>query len=193
MVISADKFKWLASKYNNAKSEIDGIYIRNGDIYAYHVSIAINDRSIGYKIIEKEAIKLIEEGLIKNCITYKYQDMTLISGKGFEINKLPLYRDIEHEYLRLDSEVFNFNDLRVLARIMDSGDTDRCIGYEVMYKDGSIHNLSKADIIKLTKGGIVSNLELVDIGGKQALRGVGISLSKLPKKISIRDKLEKLG
>lgn len=190
MIIDERKFIGVLEKNKDIQCRITGKFIKNGDIRSYLLECRVDRRVLVSEVQEERVIELIKLNRIISCKLMNYNGKDTIIGTA----RVPVYRDIKDvKYLSDKSEIFNFGDMLVIGRILDLKDRRKCIGYEVLFKDGKIHNIEKGAVIRLAKNGIVRNMDVVQIDGRNALKGVGISLSDLPTKESNAEDLEIMG
>lgn len=190
MIVSSHKFLSMLESRDTEKCRIVGKFVRNRDIKSCLLEFRVDNRVIISEIPLEKVIELIHNNRILGCKVMSCNGNESIMG----IARLPVYRDIEDVKERdYRAEEFKFGEMMVIGKIVGKEDRRKTIGYEVLFKDGTIHNIDKNAVVRLTKHGIIRNLNLIKVNGVLALSGAGIRLKDLHTKELDVDSLEVMG
>lgn len=171
---------------NGVTYSVVGRYMNGSVVTNYHI---IGEDGSQFKVSKNQLVRLIDQGKIVNCRVQMYNDKPILRGKGINLNDLPIYDEKRSkikngENLGLvkprgkDSDPNSvFGQLLIEGRIM-SGNI--CVGYVVVNAGGIKKRLSKEKVYMMAAEKQIGNARVQMYNNKPILRGVGISLDKLP-------------
>lgn len=166
------------------KYSVVGRYMTGSTVTGYHL---VGDDGSQVQVTKNQLIRLVDQGVIGNCRVQMYNDNPLLRGKGINLNSLPVY-DEKNQSLKRTENLGGvkpktsdpnavFGQLLIKGRIMH-GNT--CIGYIVQNAGGVEKRLSRAKVIEMATERQIGNARIQKNNDKILLRGVGVSLDKLP-------------